>query len=214
MVKISVSILSIKDNVIDSIKKLNKTDTDYIHLDIMDGKFVSNKTYTFGDIKKLTKYIDKKLDVHLMVKDPSKYISDYATLNVDFITIHYEIGNSLERAIEEIKNCGIKCGVSIKPETNVEQIFPLLKDIDLVLIMSVNPGMGGQEFIPSTLDKIKALKEEIDRRNLKVIIEVDGGINNENAPMCIQNGTDILVSGSYIIKDENYQNNINNLKNN
>lgn len=214
MVKISVSILSSKDSIIETVKKIDKTDTDYIHIDIMDGKFVDNKSFVFSEIKKISNYTSKKLDVHLMVENPLRYIKDYALLNTDFITVHYEIGNKLDDSLNQIKEVGLKCGISINPETNIESIYPYLDKVDLVLIMSVNPGMGGQEFIDSSLDKIEKLKEEIVRRNLSVLIEVDGGINEEIAFSCIERGTDIIVSGTYITNSDNYQEQINKLRNN
>ncbi|MDD4036000.1 MAG: ribulose-phosphate 3-epimerase [Bacilli bacterium] len=214
MVKISVSILSSKDSIIETVKKIDKTDAEYIHIDIMDGKFVSNKSFIFSEIKKISKYTSKKLDVHLMVENPSKYIKDYALLDTDYITVHYEIGNKLDDALKQIREVGLKCGISINPETNIESIYPYLDKVDLVLIMSVNPGKGGQEFIDNSLTKIEKLRDEINRRNLNVLIEVDGGINEEISLLCIEKGIDIIVSGSYITNTDNYQKQINKIRNN
>ncbi len=211
--KVSISLLSIKDNIINKVKELDKTDADYIHIDVMDGKFVPNKAFTFGEVKKFVKYISKKLDVHLMVNDPDKYIEAYALLNVDFITIHCEIDN-VNNYIDKIKQYGLRGGLSINPETNIKEIFPNLDKIDLVLVMSVHPGRGGQLFMGSSINKIKTLKEEITKRHLNVQIEVDGGINDETAILCKEAGADILVSGSYITNDNNYQDKIDQLKNN
>ncbi len=211
MVKISTSILSIKDNIIEKIKILNTTNTDYIHYDIMDGSFVSNTSFSFEEIKELNKYVTKPLDIHLMVQDPKSYIHFYKSMNPEYITIHYEIDN-LEANIKLIKNNNIKVGVSIKPNTDIEKIYKLLDKIDLVLIMSVEPGFGGQTFIENSLDKIKKLKEYINNHNLNTVIEVDGGINDITAKSCIRMGVDILVSGSYITNSDNYQDKIELLK--
>lgn len=212
MVKVSTSILSIKENLIDKIKILNNTNTDYIHLDIMDGIFVPNTSFDFDTIKEVTSNTDKKLDVHLMVSNPLKYIEEYKTINPEFITIHYEIENPIE-CIRAIKNNNIRVGVSIRPDTDVEKIYNLLHDIDLVLIMSVEPGKGGQMFISDTLNKVVKLRKYIDENKLNTIIEIDGGINNSNAKSCINSGVDILVSGSFITNSDNYENQISKLKN-
>ena len=211
MVKVSTSILSIKDNIIEEVKKINNTNTDFIHYDIMDGKFVSNKSFSFDDIKKINNFITKPLDIHLMVEEPLKYIEFYKDLNPEYITIHYEIDNYINY-INVIKSYNIKAGISIKPKTLVEDIFPLLNNLDLVLVMSVEPGMGGQEFIEDSLTKIRKLKQYIEDNNLKTIIEVDGGINDISAKECIKQGADILVCGSYITNSDNYQEKINKIK--
>lgn len=204
MVKVSTSILSIKDNLIDNIKKLNETDTDFIHYDIMDGNFVTNNSFSFEDIDSINNFITKPLDVHLMVSDPTKYIEFFRDLNPDFITIHYEIDN-YSKYINIIKENNIKVGISIKPNTSVEVLYNILDKIDLVLIMSVEPGMGGQKFIDESLVKIQKLRKYIDDNNLNTVIEVDGGINDITSKKCIDSGVDILVSGSYITNSDNYQ---------
>lgn len=198
---VSASILS--DTLIPSsiVKELNKSKVDFIHLDIMDGKFVDNKTWTYGEIKKIIKDTNKSLDVHLMVENPSKYISDYALLNTEYLTVHYEITKNLEQIIDEIKSYGLKPGVSIKPSTDVDVLIPFLNKIELVLIMSVEPGKSGQGFIEDTPNKILKLKNIIDKENLKTIISIDGGINNETGLLCKNAGCDMLVSASYIHKD-------------
>ncbi|NLC47808.1 MAG: ribulose-phosphate 3-epimerase [Tenericutes bacterium] len=198
---VSASILS--DTLIPSsiVKELNKSKVDFIHLDIMDGKFVDNKTWTYGEIKKIIKDTNKSLDVHLMVEKPSKYISDYALLNTEYLTVHYEITKNLEQIIDEIKSYGLKPGVSIKPSTDVDVLIPFLNKIELVLIMSVEPGKSGQGFIEDTPNKILKLKNIIDKENLKTIISIDGGINNETGLLCKNAGCDMLVSASYIHKD-------------
>lgn len=208
--KVSVSILSSSIKPADIVKILDNTKADYIHVDIMDGKFVKNKTWTISEIKKITSYSKLPLDVHLMVENPSKYIEDYALLNTSYIAFHYEAVKDIDKMISEIKNYGLKVGIAINPETSEEVVFPYLSKIDEVLIMSVHPGKSGQSFIESTPDKIERLKEEILRQNVKTIISVDGGINDETGNLCVQKGVDILVSASYIHKD--IVNNINTLK--
>ena len=199
--KVNVSILSNNLKPIDIIKKLDNSKCDLIHLDIMDGKFVKNKTWTFSEIKKLTSYSHLPLDVHLMVEKPEKYIEDYALLNTNDIIFHYEAVKDVENMIDLIKSYGLKVGIAVNPDTNVEVLFPFLNKIDLVLIMSVYPGESGQSFIENSLNKIKVLKEEIIKQEVKTLIEVDGGINDENAILCKEAGVDILVSASFIHKD-------------
>lgn len=208
--KVSVSILSSSIKPADIVKKLNNTKADYIHIDIMDGKFVENKTWTISEIKKITSYSSLPLDVHLMVENPSKYIEDYALLNTSYIVFHYEAVKDIDKMINEIKNYGLKVGIAINPETSEEVVFPYLTKIDEVLIMSVHPGKSGQSFIEDTPNKIERLKEEIIRQNTKTIISVDGGINDETGKLCLEKGVDTLVSASYIHKD--IANNINTLK--
>ena len=209
--KVSVSVLSSSIKPQDIEKKLDNSNADFIHIDIMDGKFVENKTWTISEVKKFTSYSHLPLDVHLMVNNPQKYIEDYALMNTSYLTFHYEAVKDIESIINEIKNYGLKVGISICPDTNVDVLFPYLKDIDLVLIMSVYPGKSGQSFIESSTNKIKVLKEEIIKQNVNTIISVDGGINDETAILCKDAGVDMLVSASYIHKD--VINNIKYLKN-
>lgn len=208
--KVSVSILSNSIKPVDIVKKLDNTKADYIHIDIMDGKFVENKTWTVSEIKKITSCSKLPLDVHLMVENPSKYIEEFALLNTSYIAFNYEAVKDIDKMINEIKKYGLKVGIAINPETSEEVVFPYLSRIDEVLIMSVHPGKSGQSFIESTLDKIERLKNEILRQNVKTIISVDGGINDETGNLCVQKGVDTLVSASYIHKD--IVNNINTLK--
>lgn len=208
--KVSVSILSNSIKPVDIVKKLDNTKADYIHIDIMDGKFVENKTWTVSEIKKITSCSKLPLDVHLMVENPSKYIEEFALLNTSYIAFNYEAVKDIDKMINEIKKYGLKVGIAINPETSEEVVFPYLSRIDEVLIMSVHPGKSGQSFIESTLDKIERLKNEILRQNVKTIITVDGGINDETGELCVQKGVDTLVSASYIHKD--IVNNINTLK--
>ena len=209
--KVNVSILSDSLKSQDIVKKLDNSKCDNIHIDIMDGKFVDNKTWTFSEIKKITSYSHLPLDVHLMVKDPHKYIEDYALLNTNDIIFHYEAVKDINEMINLIKGYGLKVGIAINPDTKVDVLFPYLKDLDFVLIMSVYPGKSGQSFIEETIEKIKVLKEEILKQEVKTLIEVDGGINDETALLCKEAGVDILVSASFIHKD--IVNNVEILKN-
>lgn len=208
--KVSVSILSSSIKPQDIVKKLDNTKADYIHVDIMDGKFVENKTWTISEVKKIVSYSKLPLDVHLMVENPSKYIEDYALLNTSYITFHYEAVKDIDKMINEIKNYGLKVGIAINPETDEEVLYPYLSKIDQVLVMSVHPGKSGQSFIENTPNKIENLKQEIINQNAKTIISVDGGINDETGKICVDKGVDMLVSASYIHKD--IINNINTLK--
>ncbi len=207
---ISVSLLSMRDNLLENIRLINKENIDYIHLDMMDGIFVSNKSFSYEEVKLIVENINKPLDVHLMVEDIDDYIKDYLQYDTEYITFHYEAMKDMT-PIRKVKSHGIKCGISIKPDTNVEAIFDLLDKIDLVLIMSVEPGKGGQEFIVSSLEKIEKLKNEIIKRGLNVKVSIDGGINEDTAKLSLDKGADILVIGSAITKDPNIIVKINNL---
>lgn len=206
---VSASILSIKDNLELSIKELSKTPIDFIHLDIMDGKFVSNTTYSIDDARKI---IDnsKKLDVHLMVNDIEKYVLDFSTLNPEFITFHYEATSNIKYYIDLIKSLSIKVGIAINPETDARVLDEYLKDIDLVLIMSVKPGAGGQKFIPSSIDKVKYLMEMKKNNNYSYLVSIDGGVNSDTIKDI---NTDIVVVGSFLTNG-NYLDNYNKLKEN
>lgn len=207
--KISASFLS-SQNIPFDLKKLNDTDVDYIHVDIMDGKFVSKKTMPFREMKNIYKFTDKRLDVHLMVEDPNKYIPLYAELNTEYITFHIEVTESIEENLELIKSYGIKCGLAIKPNTPVKSLVPYLPLLDLVLVMSVEPGMGGQEFIPNSCDKIRELRALLDSYHSNAVVSVDGGINSETKSLC--QDCDILAVGSYIIDSDSFQQQINSLR--
>jgi ribulose-phosphate 3-epimerase len=198
---VSASFLSGEYKPRDLIKKIDESVCDYIHVDIMDGKFLKNKTYTFGEVKSFVKDTSKKLDVHLMVNNPIKYIDDYAMLNVEQITFHYESVKDPMEVINYLSNLGIKCGMSIKPKTKIDKIFSYLPYLDLVLIMSVEPGASGQSFMENSLDRIKSLKEVINEKGYKTLISVDGGVNEENAPLIKESGADIIVSASYLHKN-------------
>lgn len=210
MVKISVSVLSKNDH--ETIDKLNKTDIDFFHIDVMDGKFVNKTNFSIPKIKEVHELAEKNLDVHLMVENPGNYINQLYFPKIEYITIHYETLNNDLTLFEKIKSNGIKCGLSVKPSTDIRDIFYLLDNLDLVLVMSVEPGYGGQSFIESSFDKVRLLKEEIIKRNLKTIISIDGGINSTNAKSCIEAGCDMLVSGTYIINSDDLKVTIDSLK--
>ena len=203
-IKIAPSILSADFGQLGSeIKKLEKAGADMIHIDVMDGHFVPNLTIGPPVIKSLKKYTNVPFDVHLMISPVHKYIEDYAKSGADIITIHPEATNNLEKSIELIKSFKKKIGVSLNPETSLDKLNGVLEKLDLVLIMSVNPGFGGQAFIKKTLDKVKKLRSIIDNLGLKTEIEVDGGINFDNAKSVINAGANILVSGTTVFKNNN-----------
>ena len=200
-IKISPSILSADFSRLgNEIVELEKAGTDLIHIDVMDGHFVPNITIGPEIIHKLRKYTSLPFDVHLMISPVDNFIKNFAEAGADIITIHPEATNNLVSSIEKIKSLNKKAGVSLNPETPVNKVLPVLDLIDLVLIMSVNPGFGGQKFIESTLQKVKLLRKEIDTKNLAVQIEIDGGINFENSKIAKKAGVDILVSGATIFK--------------
>ncbi len=208
---ISASFLTSKD-IPNTLKKLNNTDVDFIHVDVMDGKYVDNKSLPFKEMRHIYKYTDKRLDVHLMVASPSNYISDYASLNTEYITIHLDTLEDTLSNLKLIKSYGIKAGLALNPDDKVDKLIPYLPYIDLILVMGVIPGSGGQKFINKTLSKLKelkVLKKEYKDFNFK--ISVDGGVNNLVLKK-INNLTDIIVSGNYIISSDNYQEKINSLR--
>jgi ribulose-phosphate 3-epimerase len=201
-IKIAPSILSADFSKLGSeIQDLEKAKADLIHIDVMDGHFVPNITIGPEVISKLRKYTSLPFDVHLMISPVDNFIKDFAEAGADIITIHPEATNDLVNSIKKIKSYNKKAGVSLNPETSVEKVLTVLNLIDLVLIMSVNPGFGGQKFIKETLEKVKILKKEIDSKNLKTQIEIDGGINFENAKIAKEAGVDIIVSGTTIFKE-------------
>ena len=212
MVKISASLLSVRDNLENKTKEMNDLGVDLIHIDVMDNIFVPNTAFTYDEALLVQNNTNKLLDLHLMVEDIDKYIDIFKDLNLYSITIHYEVLKDIN-IIKKIKNLGIKCGISIKPNTKVEEIYDLLPYIDLVLIMSVEPGFGGQKFIPESVEKIKKLKDYININNLNVLISVDGGINNNSGIDCINAGVDILVIGSALTNNINNKELVYTLKN-
>ena len=218
MVEISTSILSIeKEKATRTFYDLETAHTDYVHIDVMDGKFVQNNTHELmkeyaNTIKQISNI---PLDIHLMTYNVKDYIEQYIDLEPNIITFHIEAVKSKEEAyeiIKFIKENNVKVGISIKPNTRIEEIYEFLPYIHMVLVMTVEPGLGGQKLIPETLEKVKKLKEYIEKNNIEIDIEVDGGINIETAEMAKEAGANILVSGSYIIKSEDYKKTISNLK--
>ena len=201
-IKISPSILSADFSKLGSeIQDLEKAKADLIHIDVMDGHFVPNITIGPEIIKGLRKYTSLPFDVHLMISPVHDFIKNFVDAGADIITIHPEATTDLINSIKKIKSYNKKVGISLNPETSVDKVLPVLNIIDLVLVMSVNPGFGGQKFIENTLDKVKLLRKEIDEKKFKVQIEIDGGINFENSKMAKKAGVNILVSGTTIFKE-------------
>ena len=207
--KISVSFLKSNYDKLETIKKINNTDCDYIHVDVMDNIFVNNYT---EDLIPYLNSCKKPLDVHLMVQDPLEYILDYKNLKPEYLTIHLEIDKDISFLLNKIKSLGIKAGIALNPQTPIDKLKPYLKDIDLVLIMSVQPGLGGQKFMPSCLEKIKSLVELKEKNNYKYLINVDGGINDITVKDVKTAQVDMCVSGSFICQAEDFQKQINLLK--
>jgi len=195
------------------IEMVNHSEADWFHLDIMDGVFVPNISYGMPIIKTIAKHATKTLDAHLMIVDPDRYIKTFADLGMDYLTVHFEACNHLHRTIQAIKNEGMKAGVALNPHTNVMQLEDTIQDIDLALVMSVNPGFGGQSFIENTYSKVEKLKEMILRKNSSAMIEVDGGVTDKNAKKLVEAGADVLVAGSYVFKSPNPDSTIKDLKN-
>lgn len=181
-----------------NIEMLNQSQAEWIHLDIMDGLFVPNISFGLPVVQAIRKATTKTLDVHLMIEQPERYITAFADAGADILTLHYEASRHLHRAMQQIRDAGMKAGVVLNPHTPVELLCDLLPYLDLVLLMSVNPGFGGQKFIPQILDKTVRLKKMIEKRGLDVMIEVDGGVNGDNAKALFDAGADALVAGSYV----------------
>lgn len=185
-------------NLEKDINLVNSSEANLFHLDIMDGVFVPNISYGFPVVKAIASKAKKPLDAHLMIVDPDRYLDNFAQLGVTYLSVHYEACTHLHRTIQKIKSLGMKAGVAINPHTPVENLIDILPETDFVLIMSVNPGFGGQSFIENSYSKIKRLKKMIDQRSLDTLIEVDGGVNKENAPLLFKSGADILVAGNSV----------------
>ena len=194
------------------VEMINSSDADWFHIDIMDGVFVPNISFGMPVLRDIAKHATKTIDVHLMIVDPDKYISTFKNLGADILTVHYEACTHLHRTLQAIKAEGMKAGVALNPHTSISLLEDTIQDIDLVCLMSVNPGFGGQSFIENTYDKVIALKELITRKGANTIIEIDGGVTNKNAKQLADAGADVLVAGSYVFKSEDPTKTITNLK--
>lgn len=182
------------------VEMINKSDADWLHLDIMDGTFVPNISFGFPVIDAVAKICKKPLDVHFMIEHPERYVQRTAKTGAMMMNVHYEACVHLHRTVQEIHDAGMKAGVTLNPSTPVCLLEDILNDVDMVLLMSVNPGFGGQKFIEGTIDKLRALREMVDRKNSRALIQIDGGVQAETAPRLVEAGADVLVSGSYVIK--------------
>ena len=201
-VKISPSLLAADFiNLKDELKRLEENKADMLHFDIMDGTFVPNISFANPILKQVKANTNIPLDVHLMIDRPHRYIEEFAK-SASYLGFHYEAGSDVAATLKQIKDCGCKSCLTIKPCTKAEDIFPFLPLCDMVLVMSVEPGFGGQSFMPESLDKVKALRKEIDQNGYNCLIEIDGGINGETAPLAISAGVDVLVAGSYLFGDK------------
>ena len=194
------------------IEMINNSDADWFHIDIMDGVFVPNISFGMPVLRDIAKHATKTIDVHLMIVDPDRYISTFKNLGADILTVHYEACTHLHRTLQAIKAQGMKAGVALNPHTSISLLEDTIQDIDLVCLMSVNPGFGGQSFIENTYDKVIALKELINRKGASTIIEIDGGVTSKNAKQLADAGADVLVAGSYVFKSEDPTKTITDLK--
>ncbi len=190
-------------NLYSEIEMVNNSEANWFHIDVMDGVFVPNISFGTPIMKVLKENAKKTLDVHLMIVNPDNYIENFAELGADILTVHYEACNHLHRTVQRIKDLKMKAGLAINPHTPISTLKSIIKDLDLVCVMSVNPGFGGQSFIESTYDKVKELKSLIKEQNSNAIIEIDGGVNSQNAKKLIDCGANALVAGSFVFKSEN-----------
>ena len=195
------------------IDMVNRSEADWFHCDIMDGRFVPNISFGIPVVQAISQLAEKPLDVHLMIVEPEKYFEAFAKAGADIITFHYEASKHVHRAVQQLKALGVKAGVVLNPHTPVAVLEDILCDLDLVLLMSVNPGFGGQKFIERTYDKIRKLRAMIDEQDLNTLIEVDGGVNTENAASLFEAGADILVAGNAVFKSDDPEDTIHLLKN-
>jgi len=209
MIKLAPSILSADfAKLLEEVKKVENAGCEYLHIDVMDGHFVPNITLGPAIIKSLRKDVNMVFDAHLMIENPDQYINEFVDAGCDLIVVHQEACKHLHRTIQNIKSYGIKAGVALNPATPIETIKYVLEDIDMVLIMTVNPGFGGQSFIESMIPKIKELKSLIDKKGLKVDIQVDGGIKPDNVDKVVKAGANIIVAGSAIFNSDDIQNTV------
>ncbi len=211
--KVAVSFLKSKDDLETTIKKIEESSADYIHVDMMDGIFCGEFNYTPQDLKKIFKNTNKKLDVHMMVCSPNKFVRDFTKIpNIEYLTLHYESHRRPIDVINMIRHTNMKVGLAINPETKVSHIVPLLNHVDEVLVMSVHPGKGGQEFMESILYKIEALRDLREENGYHYIINVDGGINDKTVQLVKDAGADMVVSGSYVCMNDDYEERIEKLR--
>lgn len=194
------------------VEMINQSEADWFHIDIMDGVFVPNISFGMPVLQAINKYAQKTIDVHLMIIDPDRYIKDFANLGANILTVHYEACTHLHRTLQAIKAEGMKAGVALNPHTSVDLLKDVINDIDLVCIMSVNPGFGGQSFIENTYNKVRRLKEIIAANNAATLIEIDGGVTDKNAAELVKAGADVLVAGSYVFKAQDQPETIKGLK--
>lgn len=199
-------------NLRPDIEMINESQADWFHIDIMDGVFVPNISFGMPVLKAITQYAKKTIDVHLMIVEPDRYITTFKSLGADILTVHYEACTHLHRTIQAIKAEGMKAGIAINPHTNVALLEDVINDTDLVCMMSVNPGFGGQKFIENTYKKITQLKAIIERNNASTLIEIDGGVTDQNARKLVEAGADVLVAGSFVFSSDNPVATIANLK--
>ena len=202
MIKIAPSFLSADFRTLENqVRLVEEAGAEYIHLDIMDGHFVPNITFGALVVEAIRKTTDLVLDVHLMISEPGKYLKDFADAGTDILTVHVEVEEDVPALLDRIRKANMKAGATLRPGTGIEALFPLLPKLDLALIMSVEPGFGGQSFMPASLDRARALKAEIVRQELDVEIEIDGGIGVENAHQVVEAGVQVLVAGSAVFRD-------------